>query len=320
MSEKSEQGPRGLYERLKTQDDGWEIWAKLGIGLLALQLGAYAVAFLRLGEPSVIAHSIAISFIGVLTMPLMFWGLVRALFSPPVWRLSRTIAFGALLVAGLLGNVSMFTAPVSTADWESAHDYRLPFDGEWVTLAGGDDKNHNYHATTPAYRWGYDFAPVVDGERYRGDGAELDDHHCYGAPVLAPVDAGVVRVLGAERDNVPGEHDSKNVLGNHIVMQVDEGEYLFVAHLKNGSLEVGSGDEVVAGEKIAECGNSGRTQTPHVHVHLQNSSEFPIAESLPLRFHNYVADGEHIDEGMPRGSENYAAADGQVVQHRGDER
>ncbi len=318
MSETTETEPRGLYERLKSQDEGWELWGQLAVGLLALQIGAYAVAFLRIGEPSIIAYSIVIALLGVLTMPLMFWGLLRALFRPPAWRLSRTIAFGCLLLVGLLGNVSFLSAPVSTGDWTSEREFRLPFDGPWTTLAGGDDKTHNYHATTPAYRWGYDFAPLVDGARYEGDGSELEDHHCYGTPVLAPVDAEIVSVLGAERDNAPGDYDANTILGNHIIMKVDADEFLFLAHLKHGSLQVGSGDRVTAGEVVAKCGNSGRTQTPHLHVHMQNDREFPLAESLPLRFHNYLADGEFVELGMPKGGEEYIDGKGQIVEHRPD--
>lgn len=313
-----EESPRGLYERLKSQDDRWEVWVKLGVGLLALQIGAFAVAYLRLGEPSVIAYSMIISLLGVLTMPLMFWGLIRALFRPPVWRLSRTVGFGCLLLVGFLGNASFFPAPVSTGDWTSDNEYRLPFDGQWTTLAGGHAKDRNYHATTPAHRWGYDFAPVVDGERYQEDGSKLEHHYCYGAPVVAPVNAEVVRVLGSERDHKPGEHDPNIILGNHIVMKVGPDEFLFMAHLKNGSLQVGSGEQVRAGQQVAKCGNSGRTQTPHLHIHLQNSSDFPIAEGLPLRFSTYMADGELVDLGMPLGSKNYEAAQGEVVQHVGN--
>ncbi len=316
MSEQSVDGPRGLYEKLKSDDDRWELWAKLGVAALIIQVVAYAVAFGRLGEPSVWAHSVVISFVGILTMPLMFWGLIRTLFRPPVWRMSRTIAFACLLAVGYLGKVNLFTAPVSTADWTSANEYRLPFDGEWVTLAGGDDRSRNYHATTMAHRWGYDFAPVVDGKRYEGDGSRLEDHHCYGAPVRAPVDGRVVSVYGAEPDQQPGEYEPNQILGNHVVIRVAEEEYLFMAHFREGSLQVGAGDDVVAGQKVAQCGNSGRSHTPHLHIHLQKSSSFPLAEGLPLRFVDYLADGELVDEGMPVGSEDYEEADGQVVQNR----
>ena len=183
-------------------------------------------------------------------------------------------------------------------------------------MAGGDDKKYNHHATTMVHRWGYDFAPLVDGRRYDNDGTDLEDHHCYGAPVLAPANGEVVRVLSGEQDQPPGEYDPNNILGNHIVMRMGPDEYLFMAHLRHGSVQVGSGDTVESGQKVAECGNSGRTQTPHLHVHLQNSSEFPLAESLPLRFSDYVADGEPVDEGMPQGSPDYLGRVGQIVEHQ----
>ncbi len=312
----NEDEPRGLYERLKSQDDGWELWAILGVGLLGLQLIAYAVAFLRLGQPSVIAHSMVISILGILTMPMMFWGLIRALFRPPVWRLSRTLAFGSLLAVGFMGNVSLFPAPVSTGDWQADQDYYLPFDGAWVTLAGGDDKERNYHLTTMAHRWGYDFAPLVDGNRYEGDGSDLEDHHCYGAKVRAPVGGEVVQVLGSEEDHPPGEYDPNNILGNHVVIEVGPDEFLFMAHLRNSSLEVGTGDEVEAGDPVAQCGNSGRTQTPHLHIHLQNSLDFPMTESLPLRFSDYLADGEAVELGMPLGGTDYERAVGEIVENQ----
>ena len=315
-SQDASSGPKGLYDKLKTQDKGWELWAILALILFGAQVLAYMVAFARLGDISVIAHSIVISLIGVLTMPLMFWGLLRALFRPPVWRLSRTIAFGALLAVGYFGNVSLFAAPVSTADWSSENEYQLPFDGPQVTLAGGEDRKYNYHLTTMAHRWCYDFAPLVDGNRYEGDGAELEDHHCYGMPVRAPVGGEVVRVLRGERDYDPGEYDPNNVLGNFIIIEAGPDEYLFIAHLRQNSVDVGSGDQVQAGEVIAECGNSGRTKTPHVHIHLQNSSDFPLAESLPLRFSNYIADGEPVELGMPQGSPDYERVVGEIVENK----
>ncbi len=316
QQQEDEAEPRGLYERLRSNDEGWELWSQLGVLMLGLQLLAYGVAFASLGQASVIAHSSVISLLGLGTMPLMFWGLVRSLFQPPVWRWSRTVGFVCLLAVGVLGNTSYFSAPVSTGDWEPDQEYRLPFDGQWMTMAGGDDRSKNYHMTTMVYRWAYDFAPLVDGSRYEGSGEQLEDHHCYGMSVRAPVDGEVVQVLGGEPDQDPGDYHPNNVLGNHVAIKVADDVYLYMAHLKQHSLEVGSGDEVSAGDVVAKCGNSGRTETPHLHIHLQNGLEFPMSESLPLVFHDYVADGEVVEEGMPLGTENYGTDVGQIVENR----
>ena len=306
--------PRGLYERLKTEERGWELWAKLGVALLVAQLLAFIVAFLKLGQPSVYAYSVAIPLMGFMTFPLTFWGLLRAIFRPPIFRMSRTYGFLALVVVGYFGNQPTFAAPVSTTEWESSHEYLLPFEGPWVTLAGGDEKEVNYHVTTPAHRWAYDFAPLVDGRRYRGDGSELEDHHCYGREVYAPAGGVVIQALGGEPDHQPGKFDPNNILGNHVVVRVDDEEYLFLAHLKRGSLEVRPGDVVEQGQLVARCGNSGRSYTPHLHVHLQNQRGFPMAEGLPLRFSGYRADGDYVALGMPQGSPDYEKVVGQIVE------
>ncbi len=314
--EGEEEEPRGLYERMKQNDTGsWELWVRIAVGVFALQVAAFAVAFMRLGDVSVYAHSVVIPMAGFSTMLLMFVGLMWSIFRPPVFRRSRFIAFICLLLVGFCGNQPLLEAPVSTGDFVSEHEYYLPFDGPWVTLAGGDARRTNYHAVTPSFRWAYDFAPLVDGSRYSGDGSRLEDHHCYGREVRSPVGGVVVQATGAEVDHPPGEMDPTNLLGNHVVIRVGEGEYLFLGHLKRGSLEVGASDEVVPGQLLARCGNSGRSYTPHLHVHLQNKRAFPIAEGLPLRFSHYLADGEAVEQGMPVGSPDYETVVGEIVEN-----
>ena len=307
MSEEktAEEGkPRGLYERLKTDDTGWELWAKIGVVVLVGQMIAFAIAFARIGQPSVYAWSIVIPMMGFATFPLTFWGLIRAIFRPPVFRMSRTWGFLALIIVGFFGNAPIFPAPVSTMDWQSEHTYYLPFDGEWATLAGGKDKARNHHAVSPSHRFAYSFVPVMDGKRYEGDGTRLEEHYCFGRDVHAPAAGMVIQAMGGEEDHQPGSFDPNRILGNHVVIQIDEGEYLFMAHMRRGSLKVRPGDQVEQGQLVGQCGNSGRSFTPHLHVHLQNSRAFPMAEGLPLRFSAYYADGEPTELGMPRGVED----------------
>lgn len=317
-NEVQDQGPkpRGIFKKMKPEDDRFEMWAKIAIALAALMVVTYAVALLKLGKPSVIAHATIIPMLGMLTLPMAFWGLLRTLFQPPVIRRTRTIGFGALLVVGMLGNRPVMSAPVSTVDYATEVRFELPFNGRWVTLAGGEERETNYHATTAMMRWGYDFAPLVEGSRFEGDGSKLEQHHCFGAPVYAPAAGEVVRAVGSEIDQVPGEFDPVSVLGNHLVLRVADGEYLFMAHLQRGSLKVSGGDKVEAGQEVAACGNSGRTYTPHLHVHLQNSPEVPIAESLPLYFENYLADGEPVERGMPVGSPDVETQVGELVERQ----
>lgn len=286
----------------------FEWWARVGLALVGVAVVNWVVIYLRLGEPSVIAHAFLTPAIGWLTLPVVVWGVMTTVRNKPIYRHSRTLAFGLLLGVAFLGNSPLFAVPLSTESFESEHRYHLPFEGEWVTTAGGEIET-NYHATNPFYRWGYDFTVVRDGSRFAGEGSKLEDYHCFGEPVLAPVDGEVVLVRDARPDAAAREFDPNSILGNVVVLKVDEAEYLFVAHLKEGSVPVEEGDEVSRGEQIGACGNSGRAVEPHVHVHLQNSADFPsettqgfaAAESLPLRFVDYLADGAEVELGMPVG-------------------
>lgn len=295
---------------------GWELWTQVSVLMAAFAVVGWGIVWLRLGTLSIYTHAFGLSALGFLTLPVIFWGLVKSMFNRPVLRRPRVIAFVLLLGVSFFCSQPRFAVPLSTEGWTSAHRYRLPFQGAWVTTAGGDSTRTNYHAMTATYRWGYDFTPLVDGARHRGAGDKLEDYACFGQPVLAPV-AGKVHELENEHpDNAPQTFDEESVLGNYVVLRVDEGEYLYVAHLKQHSIALQAGQTVQAGDKLGECGNSGRAWVPHVHVHLQNSAEFPVAESLPLKFSNYLANGEPVQLGMPLGSTNPEKPLGQQVENQ----
>ncbi len=291
----------------------WEWWSVLAIILLVAFLLAWIVVFLTLGTVSIYAHALVIPGIGFFTVPLMFFGLLRTIFRPPALRRSRTIAFGALLFMGLFGTMPLFAPPLSTDDWTPSTPWRLPFDGEWMTLAGGKEKDRNYHSSTPSYRYGYDFTKVEDGKKFHMDGKRNEDFFCFGQPVLAPIAGKIHDVENAQPDNVPGEVPPTATLGNFVIIEVNESEFAFLAHLKQGSVPVSPGDTVVAGQVIGECGNSGRSLEPHLHFHGQNSAKFPYAESLPVVFANIQADGAPVAAHMPFGSTDWNEPNGQRV-------
>ena len=87
-------------------------------------------------------------------------------------------------------------------------------------------------------------------------------------------------------DNVIGETDTDHLAGNHIVMDIGDGHYVMMAHLRKGSALVVSGDVVRAGQPIANCGNSGNTSQPHLHLQVQNQPDAfaPGAKTYPILF------------------------------------
>lgn len=56
--------------------------------------------------------------------------------------------------------------------------------------------------------------------------------------------------------------------GNHVILRCGS-VYVPLAHFRRGSLKVAAGQHVVATQPLAEIGNSGRSDEPHLHVHAQ---------------------------------------------------
>ena len=96
------------------------------------------------------------------------------------------------------------------------------------------------------------------------------------------------------------------IAGNHVVISIGlAGPFVWLAHLREGSVRVRVGDEVTTGEQVGECGNSGNSTQPHVHVQATDSLTWETARGLPVVFRSYrhVVDGFRVEEGVPDESE-----------------
>ena len=187
-------------------------------------------------------------------------------------------------------------------------DFRLPVRGEWTVAQGGDACGTGLLARTRAdRRWGLDLL-VTDpatGELRRGASGSLDDWLAFGRAVLAPADGSVVRAHDDEPDLPPEQWTFEGEeLGNYLVLEVAPEEYVFLAHLRRGSLGVRAGERVERGQELAEVGSSGysrATPWPHLALHLQDTPEPRWGQGIPWRFAGYrVADGERAS-GFPEG-------------------
>lgn len=94
---------------------------------------------------------------------------------------------------------------------------------------------------------------------------------------------------------------SRNPGGNLAVIETAEDEYIFIAHIQQGSVQVEVGDEVRAGELLGLTGNSGNSSEPHLHIHIQETADildFQVA-GIPLHFGSVVVDGEPRENVSP---------------------
>ena len=134
---------------------------------------------------------------------------------------------------------------------------------------------------------------------YRGDGTELSDYYCFGRPLYAPGAGVVVDTVSDLPDLAIGQRDTENIGGNYVIIDHQNGEFSFLGHLRQGSLEVAAGDRVEAGDPVGRCGNSGNSSEPHLHYQLQAGRALFGAEALPAQFLNYTADGRRVARGEP---------------------
>lgn len=163
-------------------------------------------------------------------------------------------------------------------------EYVLPFRTEWFVLWGGDNSFWNYHYPHSSQRYAYDFIVKKEGRPYDGDGHLLTDHYSYGEAVTAPGAGTVVKVYEDIADNAPFSMNMEEPQGNAIVIKHAENEYSLLAHLRAGSILVEEGAEVRPGDIIAECGNSGASDTPHLHFHVMDAPVPEKALSIRIRF------------------------------------
>ena len=168
------------------------------------------------------------------------------------------------------------------------HAIDLPFDGSWqVTQGFAGDETHQ-----GPWQYAMDFVKVgTDGQRFEETGLELGHYYGFGAEVLAPCSGYVVAVEKAQEDNLIGGLNETKNWGNFIIIRSDAGCYVSLCHLKRDSLRVKIGDYVSGRQVLAECGNSGYSAQPHLHVQVQLTPYF-ASPTLPFRIASYLIDGD----------------------------
>jgi len=151
----------------------------------------------------------------------------------------------------------------------------FPFQDAWMIVAGGPFAKRDHHWTACDQRFAWDFIRA-EGESF-------------GQPILAPATGTVVLASDGEEDHryQRGETADMRTMpyGNLVVLQIADA-YVFLAHLKKGSIVVRAGDSVRTGDMLGRCGDSGRSYAPHLHIHAQ-TLPYPAvgkADGIPIRF------------------------------------
>ncbi len=90
----------------------------------------------------------------------------------------------------------------------------------------------------------------------------------YGADILAPCAGVVSSVVDGVGDNPVPQVNRESMTGNHVVISC-QGVEVLLAHMIPGSVLVATGESIAVGHVLGKVGNSGNSNEPHLHIHVQ---------------------------------------------------
>jgi Peptidase family M23 len=154
-----------------------------------------------------------------------------------------------------------------------------------------------------------------DGDFYAGDRTNNESYAGYATPVYAVADGTVTETEDDMDANAPGilpasdpvlaaKLTVENIDGNHIIMDIGDGMYAMYAHLIKGSLLVKPGDKVKKGQQIAQLGNTGNSNAPHLHFQLMNGPSLLEADGIPYALDAFGYQGQ-LDPALIWSADNY---------------
>ncbi len=196
------------------------------------------------------------------------------------------------------------TADVAPVVYANKVALRLPLAGRVLVWDGHDFLSHHRRwdylfppirelgFDSNAARYSYDLVPVdASGAMHRPGDPSDASYFGFGQPVLAPGPGTIIAAVDDQPDNhevdmAAVKTELMVVYGNRVLIDHGHGEISVLAHLKQHSVTVRVGDNVVAGQPIAAIGASGSALFPHLHYQLQDGPT-GHAEGLPSYFHDF---------------------------------
>jgi len=170
-----------------------------------------------------------------------------------------------------------------------AVDLAMPLGpGTYLVISGGSTETINTHLATleleraRPYRGQSHAVDIIgiDAWGFHADGVAPRDpklYRIYGVDVLAPCAGKVVlRIDGLPDMQVP-EGDREHMLGNGAMLACGD-VFVLLAHFSPGSVAVALGDEVTIGQLLGRVGNTGNSNEPHLHIHVQRG----MPETAPI--------------------------------------
>jgi hypothetical protein len=152
-----------------------------------------------------------------------------------------------------------------------------------------------------AERFAIDFVQLNDKNMLiSGPMDQLSSYAYFGDEIYAVAHGTVVGTADGLPEQVPGKLPADATIqiaaGNHVVVDIGEGRFAFYAHMQPGSVRLKVGDKVKTGQVLGLLGNSGNTDTPHLHFHVMDGPSPLLANGFPYVFTGFTDQGRLTDE------------------------
>jgi murein DD-endopeptidase MepM/ murein hydrolase activator NlpD len=199
------------------------------------------------------------------------------------------------------GKEHTVTLSIPVVEYNPKNTYIFPVKGAWV-VSGNYDSIHE-HRRIHFEEFAMDLIQLHDNFKFVPHPDSINEEYaCYGKEIYAVADGEVIDCFTTFPDN-PGSFNSRlpqeewdtlieqhgwvaGMAGNYVTLKHANGEYSFYAHLIPHSVTVKKGDFVNQGQKIGLLGNSGNSDSPHLHFHLMDGPHIFSARGLPCTFTN----------------------------------
>ncbi len=162
-------------------------------------------------------------------------------------------------------------------------------DGTYYIASGGSNGvlNNHFGKGSKSQRFALDINQLGDSGRISSGFGISDNeaHFIFAEPVYAPCSGIIVELENDVEDNSGTNMNvtAQNGQGNFIILDCD-GIVISLVHLKKGSVNVKLGDKVHVGQLLAQVGNSGFSQEPHLHLQAAQWENDSLLVGIPVKF------------------------------------
>jgi len=263
-------------------------WLPLSYNYFIAGMALGAVLFLpgRLALPLAAVAGALTAFLALAVQYVFAWS--AASYLPIASALTIWIGIGALTLAG-----------DHAVAWRNTQPGQVPERRWWETAFGAE----RFGPAMPLLSVPLPGAVVI-GQGFGGaithqgahvhaldflrPGQSAVEASIWGLPVHSPAPGTVERVRSSVADNPVGGCNYAENWGNHVVIRLDAGGWLMLAHLQKDSTVVSPGQRVEIGSYLGLVGNSGRSTLSHLHMQVQSTPQ-PGSPTRAFRLANYLS-------------------------------